>query len=475
MRWPIRYQILLPLAGTMIAAIVGGSLLDAWLAARRTEQRTEQQLRQLARTLQESGFPLTNVVLRQMHGLSGADFILADEQGHVLSSSTSQKPDLRRPFTPARSWNELRMMPGFSLGAEEYFHAAWHLPPRAGQTQPALLHIYYSARAWQAARWESAYPPLVVGAASLVLFTVLTLAIAGRLSRPIRQLRSQAARLARGDFQTVPVPDRNDEIRDLAQSVNTLAMELDTARRAMQRTERLALLGQLSAGMAHDLRNDVTGALMAVGLHQRHCESHDRETLEVAVRQLALTEKHLQRFLAVGKPEPPRYIRCDPREIAEELVTLIQPACRHRRVELSVQHDLAHETKLQADPDQLRQLLLNLCLNAIEAASSGGWVRIETTDRMADWLVMRVIDSGQGPPRSIADRLFEPFITSKPEGVGLGLAVARQIAELHGGSLNWSRGENSTCFELRLPVEVAAQPSTTVSQPTRSHPGLEVS
>jgi len=107
---------------------------------------------------------------------------------------------------------------------------------------------------------------------------------------------------------------------------------------------------------------------------------------------------------------------------------------------------------LEADPEQLRHVLMNLILNAVEAAGAGGWVRVEFGDERDGHCRLRVLDSGDGPPADFVDRLFEPFSTTKPEGVGLGLAVARQVAELHGGSLSFARLDGATCFELALPV-----------------------
>ena len=240
----------------------------------------------------------------------------------------------------------------------------------------------------------------------------------------------------------------------------------------IKRTERLTLLGQLSGGFAHHLRNDVTGARLAVQLHQRRCREIDQESLGVALRQLAITEEHLQRFLAAGQPQPLRPVACDLHDVIAALLPLVEPACRHRKVALEVRHcgptpkneassEMATRdttrppaTPLWADPEQLRQLLLNLTLNAIEAAGPDGWVRLEWFGDATDWHV-RVLDSGTGPPPQLADRLFEAFATSKPEGVGLGLAVARQIAEAHGGQLALRPGGH-TCFELTLPRRMPA-------------------
>src|SRR5206468_1958402 len=107
------------------------------------------------------------------------------------------------------------------------------------------------------------------------------------------------------------------------------------------------------------------------------------------------------------------------------------------------------------DAGQLGHLFLNVLGNAVEAAGPGGWVEVRM--RRADgeespWCLVEVMDSGPGPPADLAGRLFEPFVTGKPEGVGLGLAVARQAAEAHGGRLDWRRERGRTCFRVELPT-----------------------
>jgi signal transduction histidine kinase len=115
--------------------------------------------------------------------------------------------------------------------------------------------------------------------------------------------------------------------------------------------------------------------------------------------------------------------------------------------------------ELWADPDLLRQLLVNLMLNAADAAGPGGSVKVETDHKtiqaegeLAHSAMVRVRDNGPGPPTEIAKRLFEPFATSKPEGIGLGLAVAQQIAQAHEGRIVFHRQDGETCFEVWLPT-----------------------
>lgn len=448
MRWPLRYQILLPFAGVMLAVVLGVSLLDAYLAARRTQQRIESQLREIAQTLMDANFPLTDAVLRQTRGLSGAEFLLTDRSGRLQSTSRPGAAEISLP--PGVPRDRFSLGDPIDFDSQRYLHTAVAVRARGTEAEPMVLHILYPERFLREARWQAAYPPLVVGTALLGVVIALAIAIAGRMTRPILELRRQLGLLVQGGFQPMPLPARNDELRDLVGSVNTLADQLEELRRAIKRSERLAILGQLSGGMAHQLRNSVTGARLAVQLHQRRCQKLDPDSLAVALRQLSITESHLQRFLSAGQPSAPRRARCDLRQIISEVVALVGPTCQHRNVSLDADSLLDDAVELSADADQLRQLMMNLVLNAVEAAGPGGWVRIEASADGTHCTV-RVVDSGPGPPEAIRDRLFEAFATGKPEGIGLGLAVAKAIAEVHGGVLRYVTG-GATCFETILPV-----------------------
>jgi signal transduction histidine kinase len=452
MRWPLRYQILVPFAGAMLAVVVGVSILDAVLAARRTQSRIEHQLHEVARTLGEANFPLTDSVLRQTRGLSGAEFLLVDADGSLRAASLEHVDAAAIPAEPEGS-QRFGLGQTIRLGGTGYLHAAIRIAPRGASAQEMLLHILYPQDDLRAARWQAAYPPLVVGGVLLVVVVALAIAIAGRLSRPILELRRQLGRLVQGDFVPLAVPARNDELRDLIQSVNSLGDQLEELRRVIKRSERLSLLGQLSGGLAHELRNAVTGARIAVQLHRRHCRQIDQDSLAVALRQLSLTESHLQRFLTAGQPTAPRRTACQIDRIIDDVAALVSPACDHRNVSLALPADLARGETLFADAEQLRQLLMNLVLNGVEAAGPGGWVRVELA-RSATRLLVRVLDSGPGPDEHLAGRLFEPFATSKPEGIGLGLTVARQIAQAHGGTICYLAGR-PTCFEVSLPLSAA--------------------
>lgn len=458
MRWPLRYQILVPFAVVMLVAVVGVASLSAWLAARRTEAELAAQLNGLAQMLRDAPFPFSENVLRQMSKLSGAEFVVTSGDAATASSVAASTIAIEDDFTfgfdgdvasAGAASGKFDVRRKLAMDGQTYFYLSTQTRPGRDGGRP-VLHILYPVARWREARSAAVVPPLVVGCAALAVVSVVSIIISRRLSGPIVQLREQASRMAEGDYRPIEQPARNDELRDLVESVNSLSAQLAELHQVIRRTERLAVLGQLSGGLAHELRNSIAGARLAVQLHQRACGERDPESLAVALRQLELTESQLRRFLAVGKPSTPSRMRFDAGELAEEVAALVRPAAEHHDIAVEVfgpQQPLA----IDADRDQIRQLLLNLVLNAIEAAGSGGRIGISLDVAADGGVCIQVVDSGGGPPAELADKLFEPFVTSKPEGVGLGLAVAQQIAVAHGGTIRFDAASGETCFEVRLP------------------------
>jgi signal transduction histidine kinase len=450
MRWTLRTQIFVPFGALTLTVLVLVSAINAFLAARHATRQIEEQIERIARSMQASSYPLTDSILQQTRALSGAEFVVTDESGRMTASSFESLAVLAPDFAPAARSGNPDLLATVEVLGQRYFHSMVRTE-RGQRRTPQVLHILYPERVWREARWQATYPPLVVGAVALAVVFGLAITIAGRLSRPIGLLQTQVGRIAKGHFEPLPPPRRKDELGDLIVAVNSLVADLVSYSQAIQRSERLALMGQLSGGLAHHLRNAVTGAKLALQLHQRSCRAADQESLAVADRQLRLTEEQLQRFLTAGQPQAPCRVACSLPPLIEELRALVAPICQHRKVALQCIPPSPPLPDVSADPVLLHQALLNLVLNAIEAAGHDGWVRIEAERPGTGHVVLRVIDSGPGPPAELRPRLFEPFATGRPDGIGLGLAAARQIAEAHGGGLTLA-ADPPTRFELCLPI-----------------------
>jgi signal transduction histidine kinase len=163
-------------------------------------------------------------------------------------------------------------------------------------------------------------------------------------------------------------------------------------------------------------------------------------------------------LLALGRREQTAPLSGDLAALLDDVEAMVRPSCRHSRVEFKTNIDLEAESSPVSDAEAIRVTLLNLVLNAIDAAGPGGTVRIDAGRRNGS-LRVDVSDTGDGPPEALQSTLFEPFVTSKPEGIGLGLALARQAALDQGGTLTWKRENGDTVFSLTLPAFVGIRSS----------------
>lgn len=447
MRVPLLYQIVLPQALILLAAVVGAAAVDAWWAAKFARERIEHQLQRLTATVESSNFPLTPAVLAQMRGLSSAEFVVADEAGQIALSTAALRAPVDMP-PPAASAKDLRLGQTVEAGGVRYLHAAVRSPARGGS--PYVLHVLFPEELWRQSLRTAVVPPLAVAVVALALGVPCGALVSRRFCRRIGSLRRHLGRMADGDYTPAPLSQVDDELSDLAGSANALASQLAGLERKIRAHEQREALGQLGGGLAHELRNGIAGARMAIKIHERHCHTADAESLEVALQQLDLVREQLQRYLLTQGPPIDGDDRCALEPVLQEVGRLMAPAFAHRGVELALPAEVDSSRALPLGHAQARSLLSNLLFNALEAAGVSGWVRVEV-ETAADETIVRVLDGGAGVSPALAPRMFEPFVTTKREGAGLGLALCRQLAAQCGGSLHYFRHDGATCFEFRVP------------------------
>jgi signal transduction histidine kinase len=448
-----------PLLAVAVASLAAVGAINARLAGLHARQRIERQLRGVVDVLRTSNFPLTAPVLRKMRDLSRAEFTLTDALGaEIASSFPVEIGRLPSEATVSRLKDVSLGSPRSVLGVE-YYHTAIRLasPSRGGDS--LVLHVLFPRDEYRAAWREAFLPPLVVGILTIAATALVAGLLAGRISRATARLGREVLRLARGDFARFDSPALDDEIRDLSLAINRTAELLADYEQQIRRTEQMRTVGRLGASLAHEIRNAATGCRMAVDLHAESCpEGPDEECLAVARRQLRLMESQLQRFLQIGK-RPAEVVsrQVDLSQLIDDLLPLVRPAANHAHVQVQLipTHE---ELTVQGDRDSLTQAALNLVLNAIEAVrqqpTADGTRRVivelrRTEDGNAEFAVS---DTGPGPAAAAAPSMFEPFVTSKPEGAGLGLAVVKDIVEAHHGTIAFSRIDGMTRFRITLPA-----------------------
>lgn len=459
MRWSIRNQIMLPLLAVAILSLTAVGIVNAILTETRTRDHVEKQLQRVINVLSTSSFPLTSTVLRQMHDLSSADFVLIDEQGLVVATTLNDTVTLPERAAVSRI-QDVQLGPSSQLDGKWYFHTPVRLPLGRLAARSGVLHVLFPQDEYRRAWRQSFVPSFAIGAITSLVLAGVAWLVARRMSRAIHGLKGEVLRIAQGDFQEAPLPAIDDEIRDLSAAVNRTAAMLAEYEQQVRRSEQMRTLSIVGASIAHQLRNAVTGCRMALDLHAAECKTADDEAcLVVAKRQLKLMESQLQRFLRVGKrPEVITRRDIDLRTLFDELLPLVRPAAQHAGVTIEC-HIPSEQLVIRGDEEALSQVLLNMLLNAIEAAQQQGlerrdqanFVRVEVSAADDDHARIVISDSGKGPHNAVAAKMFEPFVTSKAEGAGLGLAMAHDVVTAHGGTIDWQRDDEITQFRITLP------------------------
>lgn len=255
---------------------------------------------------------------------------------------------------------------------------------------------------------------------------------------------------------TVASPDGGDldiQLDRVIGRVKEVCQRLQDQERGLLRAEQLAAVGHLAAGLAHEIRNPLTGIkfLVEAALRPSAPAALESEDLRLIRQEIIRMERTLQALLDYARTAPLNRQCYDCRQLVAEAGGIVRGRAEAKPVDL--QFDLpTHPLMVNVDRDQVLSLLTNLMINAIEAAPPGSRVDVQAETGAKGMVQVQVNDGGPGIDPAIGDRLFTPFTTTKPTGTGLGLSIARRVALDHGGQLAASnRPEGGTCFRVLLP------------------------
>jgi two-component system NtrC family sensor kinase len=294
----------------------------------------------------------------------------------------------------------------------------------------------------------------------VLIAVVLSMPVAQSIARPIRSLVTASSKVARGDM-TVRVEERGrGEVRHLAEAFNQMVSELQSTQDELLRAKNLASVGQLAAGVAHEINNPL-GTIMLYSdilLRQTPPTPEYQEDLNTISREAARCKEIVAALLNFARQQPVSAQETDVNEVLEELLHDVEKQPLLEKV--TVARDLSEGALLmQADPGQLRQVFMNLVKNACEAMPEGGTLTVTSRlESEGERVVVAVEDTGIGIPEENIPKLFTPFFTTKPtgKGTGLGLAISYGIVKMHRGQIRVeSEVGKGTRFTVTLPTRAA--------------------
>ena len=286
------------------------------------------------------------------------------------------------------------------------------------------------------------------------LLVALTAVLTTRsISSRVAALRAAARELGRGDLKRRTRLTGTDEFAEIAHGIDEMAADLERHQEQILRANRLASIGQVAAGVAHEINNPL-GVILGYVKTMRRTPARDDEGLDVIEEEANQCRRIVEGLLDLARPQELWSETFDLVELARDGVERLEASGTLDGHDVSVRADTT-TVMVTADPGRLRQVFVNVLTNAAEATPSGGTIAVEIASNAEGSAVLTVRDSGSGIPATVRARLFEPFVTTKRGGVGLGLAIAQSIMEAHRGRITCDVGgaNGGTAVHITLPTQ----------------------
>jgi len=307
------------------------------------------------------------------------------------------------------------------------------------------------------ARFINAFALVAMPAVAL-LGVFLAYILIKQILGPIRQLALSTVPPAPGARVPDEVMALSSRVHSLIENVDQAQTELERSQEHLLQSGKLAMVGKLAAGVAHSIRNPLTSVNFRLhslksSLEMSPSQQDDFQVISEEIRHI---DSILRNFLEFSRPPKLKMQRISPSDVVDMAMVLL----RHRLESNGVEVKLIRGRRLPeiwADPDQLKEVLANLLVNAVEVMVNGGIITIREEEHLVPPLgpavVIRVSDNGPGIPESVRDKIFQPFFSTKEEGTGLGLSIATRIIEDHSGRLELETKQNEgATFIITLPL-----------------------
>jgi signal transduction histidine kinase len=305
---------------------------------------------------------------------------------------------------------------------------------RAPVSAQEELVMTYSPEVISREKAEAVRPFVWMAAGGVALVLLLGALTAQTVARPLERLAEQAKALPSGDVARV---GGGAELDHLVDAMNRMLSEV-------RRGERLAVMGRMAAGVAHEIRNPLSSMKMTVQMLREGVQ--DREPYNLILREIERLELTAAELVGVSQPLRKESVKLD--TVVDEVLELMRRQLEH--LSIRVDRRYAPAPSVEVDISRFKRCIMNLVLNGAQAMPSGGPLRIGVFPKDGR-IRLEVTDHGPGVPPDLRDRIFDPFVTTKQDGVGLGLALTRRIVEDHGGTIGLDSSGPGATFWIELP------------------------
>jgi two-component system, NtrC family, sensor histidine kinase HydH len=447
--WRLRlhHRIVIPFAVVALVATSASAFLALSVVSREFESRLRSQLRNTAEVVSFGGFAFNPLILRSVKAITGSDVIAFDTSGAVVSATIdpSQSALIREVVEAAA-----RVPPNVVQEiACEHPCLVYYKPigDRPGTTVAIVAELTESAAAVDAVSRTI----LMAAVASLAALVLVSQLVARRVTAPIDELVHFSQAVGEGTSRRAREGD--DDVGRLGRAFNQMLDRLDESKVAKVRNEKLALAGLFAARVAHDIRNPLASMKINTQMLEAEVKRDPKNAalVNATLHDIIQVESVIRDLIELARPGELRLVPADINAVIRAVVRQLDARLTHRKVITSLQlPDRLPQAKL--DPERFSQVLTNVFVNAIDAMPDGGTLAIGTRSQ-GNELIIEADDDGVGVDPGMVTRVFDPFVSTKPEGVGLGLVNAKAVVEGHGGRIELTpRQPRGTRAKIVLPV-----------------------
>lgn len=453
----IRFKIILPFAALLVLTLVLITVLSISLLSRTLEREVDLRLARSAEILESAGFALNPVILHRMQMITDAEICTFGPDGKVLATTmdaSAANSLVGRVRSEAVARKVFEGSQGVVFSEVDYegvpYRVAYGTISNSNSDR-LLVALAFNLSEIQEMRSKLQRTMGLVALLIVVLIVIFSHLIARTITSPLERLAEATVAVASGSFGTTVEVGTKDEVGQLSRVFNQMSRQLADSEKRLVRSEKLALTGQLSARVAHDIRNPLSSIKMQTQLLESKLEGRSaRQQVDEILEDIERVETVLKELLDLASPGRLNRTVQNVNAVMEDALRMNAARLRHLGVEVKVQ--LAKDLPdMPIDGNRLARGLSNLIVNAMEAMPEGGLLQLESRLEDRD-VVIEVCDTGIGLTEGCAERVFDPFFTTKREGVGLGLVNAKTVVELHGGTIRLlARKTVGTCTVVRLP------------------------
>ena len=370
--------------------------------------------------------------------------LLLDHDGQVIASSRSLRGGLQKRQLRLQNWSlpaqgavsyihpgralglgEVLVGAATSSGYQQFQGLGWHIL----MVEPTAVSF--------APIWRLLWAMLAVLVLTVLSGIWISSRVASRISRPVVALTEFARQFRQGAAQLPVVPETTiSEVEELHHAYVEMIEALERSREQIVRAGKLAVVGEMAAVMAHEVRTPMGIVRSSAQLLERqpNLGEKERELVGFIISETERLNRLVTMLLECGRPRPPDFRPHDLHAIIDDVLSLLAPRAESAGVALTREASSA-EMVLDCDREQMMQVFLNLVLNALSFVSPGGRIAVSTY-RDADAVWISVVDDGPGVPESLRPNIFDPFFSRREGGIGLGLTIVQQIVQVHGGEID---------------------------------------